>query len=432
LGIAGLHLGQYFSHLNVSFVTALGLIALSTLLQLVPLPIEWIATLSPRAPAIVAQQDLLFALGGSDTHSISIDPSRTKLGIAFLVSFSLLMLGTCAVLTSTMANRLAAAIVALGAVLAAIGIVQRGIYNGKIYGFWEPFQPGAAPFGPFVNRNHFAGWMLMVVPVALGYFLGIISQAMRGRDGGLRSMILWFASEQANRATLTGFAVLIMVLSVALTSSRSGIIGLGVTFILAGTVMVRRQTVQRRVFTRVYLILVALVVFGWVGLDQIARRFVQGDGDGVALIGRPAIWADAARIARDFWLTGTGLNTFGVATLFYQTSLPGQHLREAHSEYLQLAAEGGLLVGAPIILSILAFGREVRRRLHDDGGTSWWLRMGAVAGILAVAFQSIAEFSLQMPGNAAMFAVLAGLAIHDGRRFAPDERTANIGRRSRE
>jgi len=47
--------------------------------------------------------------------------------------------------------------------------------------------------------------------------------------------------------------------------------------------------------------------------------------------------------------------------------------------------------------------------------------MGAVIGLVAIALQSIAEFSLQMPGNAALFAVVAGLAIHDGRRLIRDQ-----------
>jgi hypothetical protein len=58
----------------------------------------------------------------------------------------------------------------------------------------------------------------------------------------------------------------------------------------------------------------------------------------------------------------------------------------------------------------------VRRRLREDVGSIWWIRMGAVTGLLAIAVQSLVEFSLQMPGNAAMFAVLCGVALHDGRR----------------
>ncbi len=82
--------------------------------------------------------------------------------------------GTARVLTRESANRLAGALVILGVALATVGIVQSATFTGKIYGFWELVQ-GGSPFGPFVNKNHFAGWMLMGLPVALGYFLALVS-----------------------------------------------------------------------------------------------------------------------------------------------------------------------------------------------------------------------------------------------------------------
>jgi len=266
-----------------------------------------------------------------------------------------------------------------------------------------------------VNKNHFAGWMLMALPVALGYFLALVSRGMQGRQPGFRNFVLWFSSEQASRAVLTGFAILVMALSLVLTMSRSGIMACAAALLIAGTVAARRQSgASRRSLTVGYLVFLVIAVVSWVGLDQIVARFAEMDP--TSINERPAIWADTIRIARDFWLTGTGLNTYGVSTLYYQTAVPGQHLAEAHSDYLQLAAEGGLLLGIPIVITIVALAWEVRRRFREDVGSIWWIRMGAVIGLVAIALQSIAEFSLQMPGNAALFAVVAGLAIHDGRR----------------
>jgi len=144
--------------------------ALAVVTQLVPLPTYRLSALSPHAVTILGQQDLLFELGESSSHPLSIDPSRTMLGLAFLAGFAVLLLGTARVLTRESANRLAGVLVILGVALATVGIVQRATFTGKIYGFWELVQGGAA-FGPFVNKNHFAGWMLMGLPVALGYFL---------------------------------------------------------------------------------------------------------------------------------------------------------------------------------------------------------------------------------------------------------------------
>jgi O-antigen ligase len=82
--------------------------------------------------------------------------------------------------------------------------------------------------------------------------------------------------------------------------------------------------------------------------------------------------------------------------LGYQTYMPDQHWVEAHNDYLQLAAEGGLLLGLPIVITIFFFVREVRRRFHEssDDTRTYWLRAGAVAGLIAIAFQEVVDFSL--------------------------------------
>ena len=86
---------------------------------------------------------------------------------------------------------------------------------------------------------------------------------------------------------------------------------------------------------------------------------------------------------------------------------------EAHNDYLQLLVEGGWLVTVPALVLIGLFAREVRRRFREglDDRTGYWIRLGAVTGIIAIAFQEIVEFSLQMPGNAALFTVLCAIAV---------------------
>ena len=415
LGLAGLWAGRDNSRTSSLFIMSLCATAVAVGAQLLPLSNGQLSAISPHAIALLKELNVTFSMVEMPSHPLSIDPSRTQLGLACFASFALLILGTARFLTRESANRLAGGIVVLGVALAIIGIVQRATFNGKIYGFWEP-QQGGSPFGPFVNKNHFAGWMLMGLPVALGFFLALVSRGMQGKKSGVRNFILWFSSEQASRALLTGFSLLLMVLSLVLTMSRSGIMAGAAALVIAGTVTARHQTgTSRRTLAIGYLMFLVLAVILWVGMDQIAARFAEMDPSSINE--RPAIWADAIRVIKDFWVTGTGLNTYGVDSLVYQTAAPGKHVAEAHNDYLQLAAEGGLLVCTPIFITILAFGWEVRRRLREDVGSIWWLRMGAVIGLIAIAFQSMVEFSLQMPGNAALFAVVAGLAIHDGRRL---------------
>jgi hypothetical protein len=85
-------------------------------------------------------------------------------------------------------------------------------------------------------------------------------------------------------------------------------------------------------------------------------------------------------------------------------------------------AEGGVLLTIPAALCAGAFILAVRRRFIEDASVrTYWLRAGAVTGLTAIALQETVEFSLQMPGNAALFAVMCGIALHKG----PERRTAS-------
>jgi O-antigen ligase len=159
--------------------------------------------------------------------------------------------------------------------------------------------------------------------------------------------------------------------------------------------------------------LALFVAVDWAGLDKVIARFDAADTTGLS--GRMPIWRGASAMAADFWATGSGLNTYGIATLFYPAVVPAHHLREAHNDYLQLAVEGGLLLGVPVLIAIAGFVIAVRRRLAASDGPAYWVRLGALGGIVAVAVQSAVDFSLQMPGNAALFATLCGVALHEER-----------------
>jgi O-antigen ligase len=98
----------------------------------------------------------------------------------------------------------------------------------------------------------------------------------------------------------------------------------------------------------------------------------------------------------------------------YQTGSEGLAVQQTHNDYLQLAAEGGALVGLPVAAALVLLTLAIRRRFvseRDDSTTSW-IRFGAATGLAAIAMQSLVEFSLQMPGNAVTFLVIAAIALH--------------------
>jgi len=99
---------------------------------------------------------------------------------------------------------------------------------------------------------------------------------------------------------------------------------------------------------------------------------------------------------------------------FYPSADLDEPYEGAHNDFLQLAAEGGLLVGIPVLTTIGFFIWDTRRRFRESwsDGTTDWLRTGAIVGLGLMALQETVDFSLQVPGNAALFVVLAAIAVH--------------------
>jgi hypothetical protein len=400
---------------NVPLAIGLALVGAAVAVQLAPLGADTLARLSPATHAfldayVVGYPDVVTA------HPVSIRPSATRYGLAAFVSFALLVLGTTRGLGRRGARTLAAGLVVLGFVLALVGIVQsglsgRGMASTRIYGLVPTTD--ASPFGPFLNRNHFAGWMLMALPVGLGLFIGMVARGMRGAGPTLRERVLWFSSLEANRVILVGLAVLVMGVSLVLTFSRSGIGGFAVALALAAFFVVRRQARgSRRAVVLSYVVVVLTVSLGWAGLDAIVARFADLQGTG--LNGRLGVWGDAWRVVRAFPWTGTGLNTFSEAMEVYQTFEMTTHTMEAHNDYLQLLADGGVLVTLPAFIAILLLGRAIRRSFREaaDEVSSYWLRVGATTGLVAIAMQETVEFSLRLPGHGVLLAALVGIALH--------------------
>jgi O-antigen ligase len=124
-------------------------------------------------------------------------------------------------------------------------------------------------------------------------------------------------------------------------------------------------------------------------------------------------------VVGDFWLTGPGAGTYSMVMLLYQRSVvPMPHLgtfahfNQAHSHYIQVAAEGGVLVTLPALVALIAFARAARAALHDDRAEAAWIRVGAAISLVAIATQSLWETALRMPANALLCAALAGIVLH--------------------
>ncbi len=389
-------------------VAALILVAGAIALQLVAIPRPLLAGVSPRTHTLLLAYDVQYANAPPTTwHALTMNARQTELGLAFVVAYTILLAATTRMLTRHSAWMLAIAITALGVLVALIGIVQSAFGTKAIYGFWKPMFENAASFGPFVNKNHFAGFILMVLPVGMGVFISLASAAARLSRTGWRNRLLWIGEPETSQAIVVAFGCVTMAIALLMTFSRSGTLCVIAGCVIGACVFAGRK--RKGLLAISWALCAPTIAAAWVGVDRIADRFAKPEV--LSLAGRIGIWRDTLHIMRDFPIVGTGFNTYGLATFFYQTTMPLFHVEEAHNDYLQIAAEGGLLVGIPATIAIVMFAIEVRRRFQDSRA-NYWIRAGAVTGVICIALQSLVDFSLQMPGNAALFAVLCGIALH--------------------
>src|SRR5262249_5459365 len=304
-------------------------------------------------------QSVSFKDSAGKSFSISLDAEATRLTaeiifallIAFLLSANFLALPRVMVWFRNF-------LIFFGLALAVFGLLQYFTWNGKFFWVVELRVQPPSPFGPFVNHNHFAGYLEMIAPIPVAL---ILRRAIRG---GL--------------AFLYGFAAAMMGLAIIMSLSRGGMISLiaSLMFVVAfGFKPSSRRTGRERfgaresslnwpvATSRIGALAVMLFTIGvgvwWVGADSVIRRLEKGEltmdaadkqpGKETFFYSRGWIWRDTRAMIRDTWLTGVGLGAFPTAYTIYSTRDGATPVNQAHNDYLQILADGGIL-GAIIAL----------------------------------------------------------------------------------
>ena len=375
-------------------------------LQAMPLPnrLRWL--LSPRID-VDRFTLLLMPEAASTWRPLSLDPAATVLAVAMVVA-SALMFWTCRHLSGRgQAMGLVNVVAAVGLAGGIAALVQRSVDPTRIYAVWLPLDEGARPFGPFVNRNHFATWLLMAIPLTAG---AVAALGRRRRGPALATALVNGVRAFGSRRGWTMMALATMLVALVASLSRSAFAG-GIAALVVWCLLGYHRATRRGLLgaTAGALLLAALVAWA-APVQPILGRVRETLSLGAAE--RAAIWADARTVARTYPMTGTGLGTFERSMLIYQTSDRRTRTNQAHNQYLQLLAEGGALVTIPCGVVCLAFLWMALRRLREDHSSLVWLRIGSLAGLSGVAVQSVWETGLRMPANGILLAVVAAIAVH--------------------
>ncbi|MGH8636599.1 MAG: O-antigen ligase family protein [Burkholderiales bacterium] len=395
--------------LDLSLLAVLAGIAL----QLVPLPAAIVSFLSPARIAYLRASSLQ-----SDVPSfVPLTLDRAATLHALIAAFC--TAGAFWAARSVFARRGVRTVITglawAAVILVVAAFAQATTGTHLVYGFWQPIDEGARPLGPFINRNHFGTWSLLVFFLCLGCLQWRSRAAGPSRGWSWRARL---AHALDGRSMILGLALLLLVLVMGFGASRSTMLALAGGAGYVAATAPRRHDMRRSVIRMAALALAALFVLAaYADVDRLLSRV--GETRRLGLSQRVVIWRDTVRVIRDFPMAGIGAGAFSNAMRLYQTTDRTYYWNEAHNEYLQVAAEGGLLVTLPVCGALGALGALMGAAIRRRDDPVHWLRLGGSAGLLAVAIQAIWETGLSLPANGMLAAAAAALTIQ-GARSSPE------------
>jgi O-antigen ligase len=375
-----------------------GLLALG-LLQLAPMPMSWLRLLAPGSAALWHPADAsVRSVLQEGFRPISIDPGATRAGLLLATGLiGLALLAVPALGSARTALRAANVVCAGGALLALYGIVARNRFGILLYGQLE--VPTVSPFGPFVSKNHFAGYVAPACLFALGLALGLKGRS-RERE--------WTRDPSAPAVVLALVAALVMALSLFVSQSRGGVLA-GVCGLLAfGAILAGlRRRHRRRALVPAALVIAVLLGLLAVTLPEAVRARVRTI-EGASF--RLEVWRDALALATQSPLVGHGFGAFADAFPRVKRGQGENRVEHAENEYVELLVEGGFIALTLAISAFLLPARRLLASLREMDPARRGLAMGSLAGLLALAVHSAFDFNLHIPSNAALAALLAAFA----------------------
>lgn len=373
------------------------------LLQILPLPISIAPALGIRAADPP----------GHSLFTISVAPYQTVSELLMLVTcVTAFYLALMLCEEQKARKRLVFGLLTIGVFEAFYGLIQYLTGWQQIFTYVKKFYLQEAT-GTYINRNHYAGLLEMILPFAVVMALQKIWTLRRKVPDEPSRTKKILSSTEFPFLALWIFVAAVLFAALVFSRSRMGIISALVSLIAilarAGTSALPTRT---RIATGTLFLLGIVGLSVWIGSDPVITRF-ETLGDQYSHPGqdRLSIWRDTLHLIRRDPLLGSGFGTFAVVYPSVQTAFLSHFVDYAHCDYLQIAAELGvpgciLLFGAIFWILRLAVRHSSRAgREHDKA-----ISLACVGSITAILLHSLADFNLYIPANALVFAIVLALA----------------------
>jgi O-antigen ligase len=277
-----------------------------------------------------------------------------------------------------------------GFLTSIFAILQHMTFNGKLYWFRE-IHYGGLPFGPYVNRNHFAGFIELILPLSL--------------------VPLALGRVRKERWPVVGLFAVVPIGALFLSVSRGGIVSFGVELAVLVLVLIQQRTAGKQLFAGAAVLLLALLMVSWLGVGQLLQRFSSFQALEVTAGKRASMRRDTWQIFLHNPVVGTGLGTLQIVYPPYESLYDGKIVNHAHNDYLEALAETGILGGlcCAWFLGVL-FSESLRRLRQLSDSFAGTLQLSGLVACTGFLVHGLVDFNLHIPSNALLFFLMAHLA----------------------
>ena len=369
-------------------------------LQLLPLPIgllEWLSPQSARWHAAAAFPDAVAAAPLTLDRYATLESAFKS--TAYVLFFAL----SLALLASRDRIRIAAYVVVISGILQAW------------YGAWGALQNfNDVASGTFVNRNHFAAYLVMCLSVGIGVLIATLTGARSDSWGRFfRKIAQWIITPKM----ALRLGLLVMVIALVLTRSRMGNSSFFISLLITGVIglVLSRHATKSMVVLFVSLIAIDLLVVGtYFGTQRVVERIVQTTAD---TEDRGQVAGYALEMWKDFPVLGSGLGSFPYVFPRYSKEATIGTYTHAHNDFLEFAAETGAIgISLLGVMVLLSFAAALRAHYLRSDPLMRGISFAAMMGIIALMIHSTVDFNLQIPANALTFMLILAFAWLSGHR----------------
>jgi len=286
--------------------------------------------------------------------------------------------------------RFAYVMAAFGSVYAVFAVLQGFTSDGQIY--WQLKPRAGSVYGSYVNHNHYAGLMELILPIAMALAFG-------GWVRGAKRILL-------------GFAAVLMAASVFLSQSRGGMFAVIVETVFLAAFWAPRFSRRKSAAIFLSFCLVTASFLAWVAPQQVGNRISDIHDPARWLIHRDSIGMFAAHP-----ILGSGFGTFATVFPRYRSFFDGFLANNAHDDYLELLLECGLAgFGIAVWFLVVVYREGIRNFRRARQSRTAMISAAALAGCTGLLAHSFTDFNLHIPANAAWFYVLCAIATASGDR----------------